>query len=628
MKPVNAGLGDNYVSMPDAIYALGGHVINQPPKSLLVLDPATGATKQTITLPDSLGAWGLISICDSLIIATTQPMMFDSAKLGNGFIYWYSGNTSEVGVGGLSTYNATTSSRIVVLNRFTGAKLWDYKAEQGFFNNSIASGNGKIFAIDKLPATSIGLMKRMAGSVPLAKIKAFDALSGQLLWQDSSSAVFARYLAYSRDYNMLIEASRYSRDYVQNEPAANHMNARNATTGAILWSWTDTTKSYYGGPIILDDTVIITQDGNNFGMVNLKTGMWQNVNYGMTSAQEPFYFYRHYGCNYGLGSVNLVCFRTGSGGYFDLSKMDGISNLAGAKTGCTPAVVPADGILTEADLTRTCSCMYTLQTSAAFVYQPDVEKWTCNDGLAKQVKNAGFKYTNIGVLLGGAGDRRDDNGTFWMEYPTVEDKVGFPAYPMPLGVTVTGDSTTYFRHHSSRISRMSGDSISPKWVAASGAENMTGVTVSMYKDSLDGAGHTVAHTTASDLYNVTLYFMEPNPAATTGSRVFDVSVNGVSAATNLDIVQQAGAPYTVIAKTVQNVPVGDNVQIAFTAHSGKPIISGFSAAKVGGTAVLATNRTMNTGNLTRYTGNGLSAKTYDAIKDGVNTGIEAGLRTK
>ena len=199
---------------------------------------------------------------------------------------------------------------------------------------------------------------------------------------------------------------------------------------------------------------------------------------------------------------------------------------------------------------------------------------------------------------------------------------------MPLKVTVTGDSTTYFRHHSSRVSRMVGDSTSPKWVAASGAENMSGITVSMYKDSLDGKGSVVAHTTASDLYNVTLYFMEPNAAAITGSRVFDVTVNGVSAAANFDIVHEAGAPNTVVKRTLTNVSVGDNLQIAFTAHSGKPILSGISATKIPGTAVLKTNKTMNSGNLTKYTGNGTSAHTYDAIKDGVATGIEAGLKTK
>jgi len=619
-------LGDNYVSTPEAIYALGDHDMNLPPKSLLVLDPATGATKNTITLPDSLGSWGFISIADSFLIATTQPMMFDSAKLGNGFIYWYSGTTSIVGVGGINSYNGAVSNRIVVLNRFTGAQVWDTKSEAGFSNTGIVTGNGKVFAIDRTPAKAISLLEHTGTLDPkssIAKIKAFDLKTGHSIWTDTASGIFGLYLAYSADYDMLLEASRLSRDYLYLEPAANHMIARKGADGTRLWSWADTTKSYYGGPVMLDDTLIITQDGNNFGMVNLKSGKFQQVNFGMTDKPIDFYFYRHYGCNYGLGATNMICFRSGSGSYYDLSKMDGVANFGGFKTGCTPSVVPADGIVTSAEYTRTCSCHYSIQTSCAMVYDPDVEKWTCNDGLATKVKNVGFKYTNIGVNLGGVGDRKDDNGTLWMDYPTGEDKVGFPAYLMPLSVTVAGDSIKYFRHHSSRVTGSG-----PKWVASSGAENVSSVTVAMYKDSVSGTT-IVPHTTTTDLYNVTLYFMEHKSNIAAGQRVFNVSVNGVSAASNLDIVNEAGAAYKIVTKTVNNVPVGDNLVVALTASAGKPILSGFSATKVVTTAVRSVKMTMNSEQMKQYTGNGnANAPVVSAVKNGVNAGIEAGLNTK
>jgi hypothetical protein len=72
----------------------------------------------------------------------------------------------------------------------------------------------------------------------------------------------------------------------------------------------------------------------------------------------------------------------------------------------------------------------------------------------------------------------------------------------------------------------------------------------------DGSGLTYTIPVANGQYNVELLFAEINPAITAaGERVFNVSVNGISAASNLDLVKQAGqyAAYNVgVGLTVTN----------------------------------------------------------------------------
>ena len=48
-----------------------------------------------------------------------------------------------------------------------------------------------------------------------------------------------------------------------------------------------TTASYYGGPYVLNDTVIYTQNGNSFGAIDLKTGNWHGMQFGLTTKLPP-----------------------------------------------------------------------------------------------------------------------------------------------------------------------------------------------------------------------------------------------------------------------------------------------------------------------------------------------------
>jgi hypothetical protein len=74
---------------------------------------------------------------------------------------------------------------------------------------------------------------------------------------------------------------------------------------------------------------------------------------------------------------------------------------------------------------------------------------------------------HVGLNFGAPGDRRDDEGLLWLEYPIVGGDSA------PLSVTFN-DKAEYFQHHASTIS-----AADRPWVLASGADNVTDVTIDL-----------------------------------------------------------------------------------------------------------------------------------------------------
>ena len=114
------------------------------------------------------------------------------------------------------------------------------------------------------------------------------------------------------------------------------------------------------------------------------------------------------------------------------------------------------------------------------------------------------------------GNRKADDGTLWLEYPTA----GGPSPRVP--VSVTPANPDWFRRHQSQV----GGQGHP-WVAASGARGLRSVTVALAPD------------TTPRTYTVRLTFVEPDRLAA-GQRIFDVGLQGTRVLHDFDIAREAG----------------------------------------------------------------------------------------
>ena len=256
-----------------------------------------------------------------------------------------------------------------------------------------------------------------------------------------------------------------------------------------------------------------------------------------------------YGCNTAIGSEHLLTFRSGAAGFCDLFSDSGTGNLGGFRSSCTSNLVVADGVLNAPDYTRTCSCAYQLQTSLALTHDPDNEFWAFG-----HTDFASRPVSSIGFNLGAPGDRRDDQGVLWFEYPVVGG-------PSPkLDVEIEPQNAPRFHQHSSL---MAGDPLN--WIGASGLQGVR--TIRVKAPLPDDTG----------MVSLRLVFAEPD-GLKAGERVFDVQVGGRQVIEGLDIAADSDGPNRTVVRDIKDVAFDGSVELQLIPRTGsaEPVISGIA----------------------------------------------------
>jgi len=439
---------------------------------------------------------------------------------------------------------SSASRRLVVMDRTTGKKLWHRDAAYGFRHNNIAVGDGKIFCIDGLsPAKHEMLKRRGIGDEDYRpQLLALDVRTGQLAWKTGEN-VFGTFLNYSTEHDVLLQAGSKARDRARDEAGAG-MVAYRGRDGEVLWQ--DLARSY-SGPCMLHKDSIIAQ-GPAYSLLTGEPKMWAHP---VTDTEQEWKYTRKYGCNTATAAQNLILFRSGAAGFYDIENDGGTGNLGGFKSGCTSNLIAAGGLLNAPEYTRTCTCNYQNQTSLALIHDPGAELWTFNS-----FPWGGAPVRRVGINFGAPGDRRVGRGTLWLDFPS--DGGTSPDIP----VEVQGD-VKYFRYHGSTVA--TGAEGEYGWVAASGVEGATGITI------------TLAGDTNPRKYTVRLQFAEIGRDAKPGDRLFDVKIQGNEVLKNFDIVKEAGGVNRAVVKEFTGVDVAGKLTISLLPKTGSTLIGGIEA---------------------------------------------------
>jgi hypothetical protein len=303
-------------------------------------------------------------------------------------------------------------------------------------------------------------------------------------------------------------------------------------TGMAIWD----KKINYSGPCILAGDKIITQES----AYSLLTGLQQTRKHPLTDEPVPWRYSRNYGCNTATASRNMLTFRSAAAGYFDLAADGGTGNFGGFKSGCTSNLVVANGVLNAPDYTRTCTCSYQNQTSLAMIEMPEVETWTFNS-----IEKSNSVIKRVGINFGAPGDRKADNGTLWLDYPSLGGTS--PA----LNIKIKPKKPTWFRRHSTLLKDGN-----LKWVEASGAKGITSVSVKM----VSGSGRNKE----SKPYTVRLHFIEPDNIQP-GRRIFDVALQGKTVLKDFDIIKETQSPDVGLMKEFRQVNISDTLTVSLKA---------------------------------------------------------------
>ncbi|CAN5778207.1 hypothetical protein BH23PLA1_BH23PLA1_28100 [soil metagenome] len=536
-------IGSNYVSLADGIYVVYQEECHR-------LDPESGETVAKFRLPSASGedrpaSWGYISVWGDYLIAGASPQIFDAdQRIGE------------------KNWNATSSQRVVVMDRHTGEVLWTREAKDGFRHNAIVPVADKLFLIDRLSDGALDLLARRGRpSNDEPQLSAHDLRTGEVLWSTTEN-IFGTWLGYSENHDVLIQGGRTGgREHLPDEPSQ-RIIAYRGISGDLLWD----EPISYTGPLVIQAGQIISS-GRNDGAVDLLTGEVRTRTHPITGEDLPWTHTRTYGCGTVLACENLLTFRSGAAGFFDLANDGGTGNFGGFKAGCTPNLVPADGVLNAPDYTRTCTCSYQNQTSLAMVHQPDVETWTYSTLPAPEPSEV---VRRIGINFNAPGDRLAEDGTLWVEYPSIAGPS--PDFPVTL---LEGKIGKNFRHHSSLLESNGAtaplaDRVLP-WVAASGMEGVISMEFTL-QSGPDPPEKT---------YTVRLHFLEPDEVEP-GQRVFDVALQGEQRESGLDVVQTTGGRLRPLVREYPNILVSDMLRIDLreTADGQPPVLSGIEIIEV------------------------------------------------
>jgi outer membrane protein assembly factor BamB len=422
----------------------------------------------------------------------------------------------------LETRFAAVSRRLVAFDRHSGRLLWSREARFSFRHNNIALAAGKVFCIDSLTdERKRALARRGIKLDGQGTLYALDIRTGHVVWSTTDN-VFGTFLNYSEEHDVLLQAGSRYRDRARDEIGSG-MAAYRGSDGKLLWK----NNLSHGGPCLLWRDLVITNGSGGFAL-KLKTG-------------EPtgWRYLRAYGCNTAIGCQTMLTFRSGAAGFYDLVHDSGTGNIGGFRSSCTNNLIPANGVLNAPDYTRTCTCAYQNQTSLALVHMPDAELWTFGGQ---------FREGRVGVNFGAPGDRRDQSGTLWVEYPTV----GGPSDN--LAIQVEPQDAEVFRFHSSLVQG------EVNWVAASG---------------LIGVRRIVLIVDSPRQHEIKLHFLEPDQQRRAGERVFNVAIAGRTLLSDLDILKSAGGPRRGVVRTFFATPHEGKIILEFTSNTPAPaVISG------------------------------------------------------
>ena len=179
---------------------------------------------------------------------------------------------------------------------------------------------------------------------------------------------------------------------------------------------------------------------------------------------------------------------------------------------------------------------------------PENEMWTYN-----RYNQLEGRIRQLGVNLGAAGDRRGENGTMWLEWPSVGGE------SPEISIEVQPEQLPCYRRHA-----VGYNGVLP-WVASSWVGDLESITINLNYG--DAAKNPPAK--QSGKYTLRLFFAEPEDLQP-GQRLFDVVVADQPPIENLDIVKEAGAPRRGIVKEMKGIVAQDKITVTLKSKTKPP----------------------------------------------------------
>ena len=433
---------------------------------------------------------------------------------------------------------------LFALDADSGRTRWLWRPGGLIPNTGVAVADGRVFALLSRSPEEFARAARRGEKIDMSQtLVALDLAGGKEIWRRRGVAYAdGRLLQVARGVVVVGAAAAYD-----------------AETGRRLWAVDARQKGRLVGrqPVICGEWVY-----THPGATHLKTGRQRMTTDLLTGRRRPWGYVRAYGCGHVGGAEDLLFFRSGAAGLFDVSA-DGTANFGGVRPGCSVTMVAAAGLMILPESSSGCTCSYNFQTSLALVpsARRRVEPWYVFYG-----EPPDRPVKRLRVNFGAPGDRRDGEAA-WLAFP----RPGAPgSCPVPL--TIDFQTARWPRRTDrSRAIRAGGRG----WIYDAALAGAGRLTATLRPDPPAEAPESPAPlpAPAERAYTVRLHFLEP-PGGAPGKRVFDVAIQGRIALEDFDIARAAGGPGRAVVREFRAVRAAGKLTVTLTAKKGEPQLCG------------------------------------------------------
>jgi len=297
---------------------------------------------------------------------------------------------------------------------------------------------------------------------------------------------------------------------------------------------------------------------------DLRTGEQIMRAHPVTGEQVPWSIIRpgHH-CGMISGCQNMLLFRSGYTGFYDLKADDGTQHIAGHRLGCWINAIPANGLVMIPEASAGCVCLFSIASTVVMEPREPRNPWTIysSTGATTPVKHLALNF-------GAPGDRRDARGTVWLAYPrpnpakvtgldlSLKLQVQFAKAGAADGLVEKSQEPGYAFLSADRPPV--GNTETP-WIYSSWAAGLEQITLPLLGKEDSPA-----------TYRVKLHFAEPESSVKPGERLFDIKLQGRTVVEKFDIAAAAGGAGLAIERDLGEIAVTDNLVLELVSRTDSP----------------------------------------------------------
>ena len=284
---------------------------------------------------------------------------------------------------------------------------------------------------------------------------------------------------------------------------------------------------------------------------DLRTGAIKKRLHPITGQESTWEFVRPgHCCSISSASPHSLFLRGYFLWYYDLEKDQGMLPFGGIRPGCWINTIPANGLLLFPEASSGCTCSYPVRSTVVMKPEPRQRVWSfC-------VQHGDLTpVQRLAVNFGAPGDWRDDAGAMWFSYPH-PPSTSWQTYGIDFDLKQeVAEGHSYFCRNFRAYDVKNTDK---PWLFASGAQGLTRCVVPLLDEGQGPARYTVR-----------LYFVEPTHTEP-GKRVFNVKLQDQTVLSDLDVAAEAGGKDAALVKEFNGIDVDTGLTVELTPCNEEP----------------------------------------------------------